>query len=157
MLNAIIAMICNYSLLSYIVVQLVAKLLEVPILHKPTSALLNKIYASIGFNLAKTVKDEINNSQRLCAIVDFKFNTKNLTLIGDKKLPILLGFSLNDHMVQHAIFNEMSPLLGLKTLPEMAKIKDAQGNKNYHDNNYLQLRRIKGLNSLLVITQLLYR
>lgn len=117
----------------FIVVQISAKLLDVPILSKPTSAIMKKMYVRLGFDLAKTVKDEIDNCLRVCTEIDFKFHTKNLTLMGDRKLPVLLAYSLNDNMMQHAIFNEISPLMGLKTLPEMAAIEDTHGNKYYYN------------------------
>ena len=115
----------------FVVFPITVKLLEVPLLYKPMTAFLKTSYAMLGFNVAKTVKDEINNCQRLCNEIDFKFHAKNLRLMGDKKLPVLLAYSLNDHMVQNEIFNEITPPLGLKTLPEMAEAKDKGGKRHY--------------------------
>ena len=112
-----------------------AALLDIPVLGKLSSAFLNRKYAKLGFNLAKTIPDEIGNSHRLCANTDFDFNTKCLSLIGDKRIPVLIGYGLDDLFIEHAIFNELSTILRLPTLDEMARLNEAKS--NYFNLKYM--------------------
>ncbi|EDV28636.1 uncharacterized protein TRIADDRAFT_51752 [Trichoplax adhaerens] len=110
------------SLRPFPIIKLFANMVNLPVIDKPSGALLRLVY----------IKNEIENSQRLCGAMDFDFNAKNLKLLGDQKTPVILGFGLNDHMVEHAIFDEMSSVLGLRTLSEMLALTNDQGNENPH-------------------------
>ncbi|EDV28635.1 uncharacterized protein TRIADDRAFT_51751 [Trichoplax adhaerens] len=122
----------NIGMRPYMWTRATAKVLDVPLLGSLSSVIVNRRYAKYGFNVAKTVKDEIDNSHRLCANVDFNMNTKCLELMGDKKIPVLLGFSIDDKLIEHEIFNEISLCLGMRTLDEMDGLEEAQTDKMPH-------------------------
>lgn len=81
----------------------------------------------MGFKIEKFHQEEIADSFHMSANVDFELHARNLELIRESEVPVILAYGKNDPIIENAIFSELGQILGLKSMNELADLNNEYG------------------------------
>ena len=92
-----------------------------------STKILNYVYRTIGFKIEKFQQEEVADSLHMSARADFEVHARNLELIRENKVPVILAYGKDDPLIENAIFSELAQILGLKTINELADLNQECG------------------------------
>lgn len=92
-----------------------------------TTKLLAIGYRLLGFKIDKFRQTEVADCFHMFATAEFEQHAKNINVIRENKVPVILAYGMDDPLIESDLFSEIGQTLGLKTINELANLNDECG------------------------------